>query len=178
MNSTENIKERMAGVTPESKAPIIAPKKKATVESKLAVVPRPLGELLDAVEGFLRRYVVFAMPEQARLIALWVVHTWLINAFDYTAYLNVFSASKRSGKSRVLEVLELICRNPELTQSGSSAAIIRSIDEGNPMTLLLDEVDGVFSRRTMMERIICGGFSTRGSSAGRNSCAVSGRALR
>ena len=64
MNSTENIQGHMAGVTRESKAPIIAPKKKATVESKLAVVPRPLGGLLDALEGLLRRYVVFAMPEQ------------------------------------------------------------------------------------------------------------------
>lgn len=115
------------------------------------VTPRPLGGLLDAVEGFLRRFVVFPLREQARVISLWVVHAWLLRAFDYTPYLNVWAASKRSGKSRVLEVLEMLCPNPELTQSGSSAALIRSIDEANPPTFLLDEIDSVFKGKNDSE---------------------------
>jgi hypothetical protein len=127
------------------------------------VILRPLGELLDAVVGILRRYVVFQYPEQPIVIATWVIHTWLLEAFDYTPYLNVFAASKRSGKSRVLEVLELLCRNPEMTQSGSSAALVRSIDEGNPPTFLLDEVDGTFSKKNdaeadNMRRFLNAGF--------------------
>src|SRR5262245_42949420 len=139
--------------TAESKAPVIAPKQTAaTIEAKPAPVqPRALGELLNAISAILRRYVVFPLQEQANVIALWVVHTWLIDAFDYTPYLNVFAAAKRSGKSRVLEVLELLCRNPELTQSGSSAALIRSIDEAKPPTFLLDEVDGIFGKKNDAE---------------------------
>jgi hypothetical protein len=64
---------------------------------KEPVTPRPLGELVDAIEGFLRRYVVFPLREQATVIALWVAHTLVIEAFEFTPYLNVFSASKRSG---------------------------------------------------------------------------------
>jgi Protein of unknown function (DUF3631)/VirE N-terminal domain len=110
------------------------------------VQPRPLAELLDAVSGFVRRFVVFPLKEQADVIALWVAHVWMLRAFDHTAYLWVWAAAKRSGKSRVLEVLELICPHAELTQSGSSAALLRSIDENNPSTFLLDEIDAVFNK--------------------------------
>ena len=110
------------------------------------VQPRPLAELLDAVSEFVCRYVVFPLKDQADVIALWVAHVWMLRAFDHTAYLWVWAAAKRSGKSRVLEVLELLCPNAELTQSGSSAALLRSIDENNPSTFLLDEIDAVFNK--------------------------------
>jgi len=114
---------------------------------KGGVIPRPLGELLTAVKEILRRYVVFPLEDQAILIAIWIAHTWAIEAFEFTPYLNVFSASKRSGKSRVLEVINLLARNPRLTSSGSSAGLLRSIDEHNPPTLLLDEVDAVYGKK-------------------------------
>jgi Protein of unknown function (DUF3631)/VirE N-terminal domain len=116
------------------------------VEPAVQVQPRPLADLLDDICGVVRRYVVFPLKEQADVIALWVAHVWMLRAFDHTAYLWVWAAAKRSGKSRVLEVLELICPNAELTQSGSSAALLRSIDESNPPTFLLDEIDAVFSK--------------------------------
>jgi hypothetical protein len=116
-----------------------------------AVQPRPLGQLLDAICGYLRRYVVFQSPEQPEAIALWTLHTWLFNAFDYTVYLFIYSASMRSGKTRVLEVLELLCRKPEMTPGASAAALIRSGDEENPPTLLLDEMDTVYSKRNDTE---------------------------
>jgi len=114
---------------------------------KGGVIPRPLGELLTAVKEILRRCVVFPLEDQAILIAIWIAHTWAIEAFEFTPYLNVFSASKRSGKSRVLEVINLLARNPRLTSSGSSAGLLRSIDEHNPPTLLLDEVDAVYGKK-------------------------------
>lgn len=60
--------------------------------------------------GFLRRYVVFQFPEQSILVALWIVHTWLLEAFDYTPYLHVHSAEKRSGRTRLLDVIQLLAR--------------------------------------------------------------------
>ena len=47
-----------------------------------------LGPLLDSVSAFLRRYIVFPLREQPIAIALWVIHTWLIDAFEYTPYLH------------------------------------------------------------------------------------------
>jgi hypothetical protein len=89
---------------------------------------------------------VFPLQEQASVIAVWIAHTWVFNAFEYTPYLFVFSAAKRSGKSRVLEVVEQLAKNAELVQSASAASLIRSIDEANPATMLLDEVDALYSR--------------------------------
>jgi Protein of unknown function (DUF3631) len=125
-----------------------APKQAAVTEAKPAPVqPRPLGELLDAVVGILRRYVVFPLQEEATVIAAWIAHTWLFDAFDYTAYLFVFSAAKRSGKSRVLEVIEQLAKNPRLTPGASAAALMRSNDESSPPTMLLDEVDTIYSNK-------------------------------
>jgi hypothetical protein len=73
-----------------------APVKSATPETpKAVVIPRPLGELLNAVAAMLRRYVAFPLPEQALVVALWVVHTWAIEAFDFTLYFHALQA--RSG---------------------------------------------------------------------------------
>jgi hypothetical protein len=113
--------------------------------SKPSVVAPRLATLLDALCGVLRRFVVFPLPEQAEAIALWVAHTWAFSASEFTPYLVVTAASKRSGKSRVLEVLKLLARNPKLTQSGSAAALVRSVNETNPPTILLDEIDRVYS---------------------------------
>src|SRR5262249_50689672 len=125
------------------------------IERRLAEVKKVLGSelsrLLDTVTELLCRWVVFPTIDHAHLISLWISHTWCLDAADYTPGLNVFSATKRSGKSRVLELLELFCRNAELIQSGSSAALIRSIDPKNPPTFLLDEVDVIFSKKNDAE---------------------------
>jgi hypothetical protein len=137
----------------ESRAVVkpVAPQPKETAAPRRGVTPRPLGELLDAVCATLRRYVVFPLQEQATVIAVWIVHAWLFRAADYTPYLFIFSASKRSGKTRVLEILELLCPNAELTPGASAAALIRSGDEEKPPTLLLDEMDTVYGKKADAE---------------------------
>jgi hypothetical protein len=116
----------------------------AKVETpKEAVTPRPLSALLDTVEGFLRRYVVFPLQEQAPAIALWVAHTWVIEAFDFTPYLHVWSTDKRSGKSRLLDVLELLVKAPWRDGGLTEAVLFRRIKRDLP-TLLADEIDTVF----------------------------------
>jgi hypothetical protein len=107
------------------------------------VTPPQLGEILDAVVGFLCRWVVFQYSEQAIASALWIVHTWVIDAFDFTPYLHVFSAEKRSGKSRLLDVLELLVKNPWRGGGETEAVLFRKIKAKLP-TLLSDEIDTVF----------------------------------
>lgn len=104
---------------------------------------RPLHELLDAVRGILRRYVVFQSDEQLVACALWVIHTWLIDAFDFTPYLHVFSTEKRSGKSRLLDVLELLVKRPWRASGEREAVLFRKIQRDKP-TILYDEIDTVF----------------------------------
>ena len=98
--------------------------------------------LIGEVGALLRRFVVMT-PAQARVVALWVLHTHLVDAAEATPYLAVTSAEKRSGKTRLLEVLELLVRAPWFTGRTTAAVLPRKIDADKP-TLLLDESDAAF----------------------------------
>lgn len=98
--------------------------------------------LLDALEVFVRRFVVLS-DAQSTAIAIWIVHTHAFEAAETTPYLAVTSGMKRSGKTRSLEVLELLVREPLPTANISDAALFRAIGEKGP-TLLMDEIDAVF----------------------------------
>jgi Protein of unknown function (DUF3631) len=77
---------------------------------------------------------------------LWDAHTWVMDAFDVTPRLAVTSPGRRTGKTRKLEVHEVLVRNPIMTSSMSPSVLFRMIDAG-PATVLFDEVDAVFGRR-------------------------------
>lgn len=103
----------------------------------------PLTDLLDRTEAFLGRYVVFASAHQSTAVALWCTVTYAISAFEVAPYLSISSAEMRSGKSRLLECLELIVRSPWRVVEVSAAVLFRRVDRDIP-TLLIDEVDAVF----------------------------------
>lgn len=99
-------------------------------------------EVLDAIVTFIRRFVILSL-HQAEAIALWVVHTYMIAVAETTPYLNIYSAEKRSGKTRLLEVLELLVARPWFTGRVTAAVLARKVDAERP-TLLLDESDAAF----------------------------------
>lgn len=101
-----------------------------------------LDTLLVTLITWIRRYVVVT-DVQAVAIGLWTAHTHTLDAFDCTPYLQITSATKRAGKTRLLEVLEPIVARPWLTGRTSAAALVRKIDAQSP-TLLLDESDAAF----------------------------------
>jgi hypothetical protein len=99
----------------------------------------PMGsELLSALEQYIRRYVV--LPATAYLaIALWAVATHTAELFDCFPYLALVSAAKRSGKTRLAEVLETLVRRPWRGTAPSPAALYRMLEQAP--TLMLDEVE-------------------------------------
>lgn len=100
--------------------------------------------LLDELASFVRRYVVLT-AHQVVAVALWVLHAHAADAAESTPYLAVTSAERRSGKSRLLELVELLVPRPLLSANVSPAALFRTIAAETP-TLLLDEADATFSR--------------------------------
>jgi len=103
----------------------------------------PLATILDEIHAFLRRFISFTSDTQPVVIALWVVHTWFIEEFEFTPYLHILSPTKQCGKSRLLDCLALLVRNVWRAVSMSVAALFRTIEKDQP-TLLMDEVDAVF----------------------------------
>ena len=114
--------------------------------------------VLEDVRTFVRRFVVLD-DHQALAVALWVAHTHVFDAFGITPYLAITSAEKRSGKTRKLEVLELLVRDPLQTVNISDAALFRVVDARRP-TLLMDEVDAIFksSERQDLRGLLNAGY--------------------
>lgn len=95
---------------------------------------------IQAAETFIRRFCV--LPEAGYLpLALWAVATYIPDAFGAFPYISILSPTKGCGKTRVLEILELLCANPQRITSASPASIFRMLKDAP--TLLLDEVEAL-----------------------------------
>jgi hypothetical protein len=103
-------------------------------------------QVLDEVEAFLRRFVAFPSDAAAIAATLWAAHTHAVDAFESTPRLAVLSPEPGSGKTRLLEALDLVVVAPLAVLSASVAAIFRVIEAESP-TLLFDEVDAIFGSK-------------------------------
>lgn len=109
-------------------------------------VSAPSAHLLDEVRTFLERFIAYPEPEAAVAHTLWIIHTYLIEAFENTPRLAFLSPEPGSGKSRCMELTEALTPRPVLSVNSSVAYVFRKIsDEAGLPTLLMDEIDAVFS---------------------------------
>jgi hypothetical protein len=102
--------------------------------------------LLDEVAAFVGKYVA-ATPDQLVAITLWAMHAHVFDAFDTSPRLALLSAEKQSGKTRTLEVLNLLTPSALFVSNISAAAMFRVIEQRAP-TILFDEVDAIFGSKT------------------------------
>jgi hypothetical protein len=126
--------------------------------------------ILARVSEFIRRYVHLS-PAQARIAAVWTAHTHALSAATTTPYLAVTSAVKQSGKTRLLEIFELLVAKPWLTGRVTAACLIRKVDQVRP-TLLLDESDAAFSGEKEYAEALRGVLNTGFYAGGVASCCV------
>lgn len=103
-------------------------------------------ELLDDVQDFVGRFCVFRDDSCIIAVTLWAAHAHMVEHFHTTPRLALLSPEPASGKTRVLEILELLTPTPLFCLSASPAAIFRTLSKG-PVTLLADEVDAIFLKR-------------------------------
>jgi len=127
--------------------------------------------VLDAIEAFVQEYVVCPNQECLFAIALWIVHTHLMDRWDSTPRLAALSPEPGSGKTRLLEILELLVLRPVLNVGSTSAYLFRKIssDEGPP-TILYDEIDTIFGPKAGPHeeiRALINAGHKRGAMAGR-----------
>ena len=108
-----------------------------------SITPEDIHGTLEDIVSLMKRFIVFPSEAAYRLLALWVLHTYVIKAFEYTPYLHVYSPEKQCGKTRVLEVLFHLVSNPWKLANPSEAALFRKIEKDCP-TILWDEIDAVF----------------------------------
>jgi putative DNA primase/helicase len=102
----------------------------------------------DAIEGdhvatalaaSLKRYVVLS-DAAADAIALWILHTWLVDKFTITPRLAITSPTKGCGKTTVLRFLNQVVYRPKRAGSISPPALFRAVEQFYP-TVIVDETE-------------------------------------
>lgn len=126
--------------------------------------------LLDSLRDYFARYLV-ASRSILDVLPAWAVHTHAVGAFDATPYLAVASAEPGSGKTRLLEALELVVARPWLTGRATAAVLPRKIQAERP-TLLLDESDNAFGGDRDYAAALLGVLNTGYKPSGRTTVCV------
>jgi DNA polymerase I-like protein with 3'-5' exonuclease and polymerase domains len=122
-------------------------------------------DVLDAHAELLTRYIRFARPEQTWAVTLWTAHTYFVLLFEIVAYLAIWSATMRSGKTHLLDLIRWTCARGRRMSGGSDAAIFRTLAQSPPPTLVFDEVDnyiGENSERAFLIGALNEGFERDG----------------
>jgi hypothetical protein len=102
--------------------------------------------LLNELKDFISRFCVFPNSRCLTAVTLWAVHAHVIEHFHTTPRLALLSPDPGSGKTRVLEVLDMLVPQSMFSLNASPAAIFRLLDQ-EQITLLFDEVDAIWSGR-------------------------------
>jgi hypothetical protein len=101
---------------------------------------------LDAVREFLRRFCAFPRAAELDAVTLWAAHAHMVDCFHTTPRLALLSPEPGSGKTRVLEILDLLVPEPMFSLNASPATVFRTLAE-RQITLLFDEVDAIWRNR-------------------------------
>ena len=136
-------------------------------------------ELLFEICEFLGRFVCYPNEHAQIAHTLWIAHAHMMDAWETTPRLALLSPEPQSGKTRALEVSELLVPNAVETVNMSSAYLFRRIgaDIGMP-TLLMDEVDALFNGKSQVAEEIRGLLNAgyrRGAMVGR--CVIVGKTI-
>ena len=107
---------------------------------------------LNAIEGFIRRFIVLPHETDYFVVSLWIAHTYFTDAINTTPRLAIISPEYGCGKSRVLEVLQELSFKGEKLDYFTRSYLMRTVDQvrtefGKSPTLLVDELDAVWGRK-------------------------------
>jgi hypothetical protein len=118
--------------------------------------------LLRSLIERLRRYVIMN-EDQALVIALWIVFTWLHEQIAvHSPILLVTSPLPNSGKTTLLKLMSFLARNGLPSVSITGPALFRSIEKWAP-TIAIDEADTAFVNNDDLKDVVNSGW-TRGDS--------------
>jgi hypothetical protein len=127
----------------------------------------------------LGRFIAYPSEHAQIAHTLWIAHCHLMQCWESTPRIAFLSPEPGSGKTRCLEISELLVPRAVETVNMSPAYLFRKIaaDEGLP-TLLVDEVDALFTGKSQTAEEIRGLLNAghrRGATVGR--CVVHGKTI-
>jgi hypothetical protein len=140
-----------------------------------------LKAILDDVHAFLGRFVIYPSKEAHDTHVLWIAHTHVMDAWESTPRIAFLSPEPASGKTRALEVSELLVPNPVEAINVTPAYLFRKVgnQENGLPTILFDEIDAVFGPKAKENedvRALLNAGHRRGAVVGR--CVVHGKTVK
>jgi hypothetical protein len=125
--------------------------------------PEPVdgAKLLDELAASAKRFTVLP-PDAPEISALWVIHTYLLDATDITPRLQISSPTKGCGKTTFLDWLSEVVHRPDLASNISASALYRTVEKWRP-TLLLDEADSFLFENEAMRNVLNSGHHVKGA---------------
>lgn len=130
-------------------------------------------DVLADVEAFVSRFIAY--PSDAARVAhvLWIVHAHRMDAWESTPRIAFLSPEPNSGKTRALEVTELLVPRAVHAVNCTPAFLFRKVsDEAGLPTILFDEIDTLFGPRAKDNEDVRGMLN-----AGHRKGAVAGRCV-
>ena len=106
--------------------------------------PVDIKDLLNSLVALLKRFLILP-PYAAEAIALYIVHTYALDASRHAPRLALISPEMECGKTTTIELIKCLAYRPIAASNISPAAIYRVIDMIAP-TLMLDELDRFLGR--------------------------------
>lgn len=108
---------------------------------------------LSAILRFIKRFVVLPNEEDYFVLVLWIAHTYFSDVLTTSPRLSLLSPEYGCGKSRALEILELLCFKGEKLDYCTRSYLMRTVEvtreeTGKSPTLLVDEIDSVFKNKS------------------------------
>lgn len=104
----------------------------------------PDGQTIRDMEAYLSSYLSFTDKQYTFVLALWTLATYMWPYFDAFPYMVITSATKRSGKTRLSELLSFAASNARNFAGMTAATLFRSIRDENP-TIFIDEAETLSS---------------------------------
>lgn len=128
------------------------PANNATLQHKVVLLPsEPVpygsqGELVEALVGYIHRYIDFE-EEHQRLVAYYVLFTWLFDHFNEVPYLRI-KGDYGTGKTRFLQIIGSVCYRSIFANGASTVSPIFHMLDTFGGTLIVDEADFRLSDET------------------------------
>jgi putative DNA primase/helicase len=118
-------------------------------------------ELLDVIANTIRNYVILE-EWQARAIAVWILHTYLVDVFQFSPRLCITSPTKGCGKTTLLDTVSVLALRPLSAANVSTSSVFRVIEKCEP-TLLIDEADSFVDTNNELRGVLNSGHRKGGA---------------
>lgn len=117
--------------------------------------------VLSKIEVYLQRYVAFSSDVYAFPLALWAAGTHIYEIFDAFGYLVITAATKRAGKTRLMELLSFVSARSHPAADITPAALFYLVENEQP-TLMIDEAERFAASQKDFRAVINSGYRRGG----------------